>query len=317
MTLPRKPSVHESNPYREEARRLRLQKRFSQNFLIDGTVLQNIVHAVGATETDTLLEIGPGAGFLTQALLPTCQRLIAVELDPRMVHYLGQKFKNHPDVAKLTVIKGNILHFPLEDADTLGPEPVHVVGNLPYHMTAPILFHFVGELSQPDHPLRHRVRQLTFMVQKEVGERITASPGKKSYNALSIACQLWFETDLKNMVPASAFYPSPQVDSAVITLTPRSTPATPIKDYALFETLVKAAFAQRRKTLQNSLKLAPHLSNSLLEKAFAATAPLHQLEVAALCQKRAEALSIQLFGDLANAYATAAKTAPPNSPNPG
>ncbi len=273
---------------REEARNLRLKKRFSQNFLVDEQVLNRIVQALHLEPIDTVVEIGAGAGFLTQKLFPQAKQVIAVELERKMCRYLRQKFSA---TSNLTLIEQDILKTRL---DELAEPRFKVVGNLPYNITTPILFHLGGELSDLHWPLRQRMSQVTLMVQKEVGQRVTASPGQKAYNQLSIALQVWFETRLEFIVPPQAFYPPPKVDSSVITLIPRQQPLIEPALIPEFARLVKGAFSQKRKTLNNALRHAQYAPPDVLDTMWK-TAGIDP-------QQRAEALSIEDFGKLAHAY---------------
>jgi 16S rRNA (adenine1518-N6/adenine1519-N6)-dimethyltransferase len=271
----------------EEARRLRLKKSYSQNFLVDESVLSRIVNFLGLQPEEIVLEIGPGAGFLTRKLLEHSIHLTAVELDPHMVKYLTKKFSDTPC---FDLVHQDILQF---DFDRLGSGPYTVVGNLPYNITSPILFKLTGELNVADYPLRRRIRQACLMVQREVGERICARPGSKAYNPLSIAVQFWFEASLAFTIPPQAYYPAPKVHSAIVRLTPRTEPAYPVADLDRFNQLIRAAFGQRRKTLRNALLAAPWLSPGQLDAALTAVGLSPDL--------RAEQVSIEQFGALANA----------------
>jgi 16S rRNA (adenine1518-N6/adenine1519-N6)-dimethyltransferase len=272
-----------------EARRLRLKKRFSQNFLINEAVLQAIVDALDLSPEEPVLEIGPGGGFLTEALLKTGANVTAVELDRAMCRHLREKFVDRPN---FRLVEDDFLRF--EPDDTLKEASFKIVGNLPYGITSRILFKLVGEIEQVHYPMRERVRQLTVMVQKEVGERIVAEPGQKAYNALSIALQLRFEPRLECLVPARNFYPAPKVDSAVVTLLPRSEPLIRPDDLALFARLIRGAFSAKRKTLRNALLQSRFADAAVLDRAFEASGVYPGL--------RAEALSIAAFGDLAHAF---------------
>ncbi|MDX2085235.1 MAG: 16S rRNA (adenine(1518)-N(6)/adenine(1519)-N(6))-dimethyltransferase RsmA [Candidatus Melainabacteria bacterium] len=243
----------------EEVSRLRLKKRFSQNFLVDDRVLDAIVQAAEPATTDTVLEVGAGGGFLTQRLLPVVGALTAVELEWTMIDYLQKKFSPPEQYPHLTLVEADILKFPMETA--IAAEQFKVVGNLPYAITSPILFRLVGELSAADHPLRQRLSRVVLMVQQEVAERIVATPGQKAYGPLAIASQFWFEAKLAFRVPASAFVPRPKVVSAVVTLTPRQAPRVAVPDLSLLSRLVRVAFAHKRKTLWNNLRHANWLTD--------------------------------------------------------
>lgn len=237
------------NPLLNEARKVLARKRFGQNFLIHQGMIDGIVRCMDLAPDDVLLEIGPGLGFLTQALLPKVTHLTAVELDRFMVGYLEKKFAPQLAEQQLTLVQQDILAF---DLARLGDTPFKVVGNLPYNITSGVLFKFAGELTDTEAPWRNKVRQLTFMVQREVGERITATPGGKSWGPLSIALQYWFDCYLELTVPPQCFQPAPKVTSVVVSLYPKQTPY-PEVDLHLMNTLVRASFQQRRKTLRNSL----------------------------------------------------------------
>lgn len=273
---------------RETARHLRLKKRFSQNFLVDESVLNRIVSCVDPNPADHIVEIGAGAGFLTERILPRAGHLTAIELERRMVAYLTEKFQDMPG---LTLVAEDVLRF---DFDKITAPTFKVVGNLPYAITSKIIFRLVGELEQTDIPLRKRIESCVLMVQKEVGERIAAEPGTKAYNALSIGVQFWFEAKLAFIVPSAAFYPAPKVTSAVVVLTPRSQPAAHVQDLKLFSKLIHAAFSHRRKTLWNSLKSASFGDPDCVEAALTAVG------LDKMC--RADTLSIQTFADLSHAY---------------
>lgn len=282
------PKSPELNRLQAEARGLRLKDSYSQNFLVDEAVLQQIVDEVAPTKADHVVEIGPGAGFLTEKLLPRVGKLTAVELDPEMCQYLSKKFLGHP---KFHLLAQDVLT--VEWPALAQPEPVHVVGNLPYNITSSILFALCGEMDVVDFPVRQAWQRATLMVQKEVAERVTASAGSKAYNHLSIAVQVWYEASMAFTIPPTAFSPPPKVTSAVITLEPRPTPRVEPRLLPMMFRLVRAAFSQRRKTLRNVLlhqKIAPP---DLLEAAFERAGVDASL--------RAEALSIETFGALSDA----------------
>lgn len=271
-----------------EAKQLRLKKRFSQNFMTNESVLTRMADGMQLTSEDTILEIGPGAGFLTEKLLQTNAKVLAVELDRRMCQYLRKKFEAYPN---FQLIEQDILHF---DFNTIEAPRFKVVGNLPYQITSKIMFLLAGELYEAHYPLRERIQQLTVMVQKEVAERITADAGIRAYNPLSIALQFWFDAHFDFGVPSKDFYPSPKVESAVVTLTPRAVPRTTITDLPQFSKLVRTAFAQKRKTIRNALLNGGFASAAVLDRIFAQTGIDSSL--------RAEALSIDAFGELTHAF---------------
>jgi 16S rRNA (adenine1518-N6/adenine1519-N6)-dimethyltransferase len=290
------------NALLKEAKRVLARKRFGQNFLIHQGIIDGIVRCLDLVpERDVVLEIGPGLGFLTQALLPCVKQLTCVELDRRMVSYLRQKFGT-PVVSdeplesvrydlpeRLRVIQQDILAF---DAAGLEAPTFKVVGNLPYNITSGVLFKFIGELYEVAHPLRGRVSQLTFMVQKEVAERLVAKPDTKAYNPLSICAQYWFEPQLEFLVPSSAFEPQPKVTSAVVSLFPRREPLCQCDDLPLLYRLIRAGFQQRRKTIKNSLLCNTGLTLPQLEGALEACGLSMQL--------RPEVIAIEQWVALVN-----------------
>jgi len=312
---PVKAFVPADSPLMQEARQLRLKRRFSQNFLINATVLKKIAMLQDLQPGDTVLEIGAGSGFLTDALLHTGAKVTAVELDSGMCWYLKRKFQKQlgllpdstskgPIETSLRLVEGDflklepsVMEIPVTDTEpsvSQCPERFKVVGNLPYGITSKILFKLIGELEDFDHAWRSRISQLTFMVQKEVAERITAKPGEKAYNNLSIAMQMRCHARLEFIVPSRDFYPAPKVDSAIISLTPREESLIPPEKIVAFSKLVQAAFAAKRKTLKNSLLLRKFATPEQIDAAF--------VQSGIDPRSRAEALSIQEFGALTDAF---------------
>lgn len=222
---------------------LHFNKRFGQNFLIDSNVVQKIVEAGNVTKADTVLEVGPGIGTMTQALCESAGRVITVEIDKKLIPVLNETLAEYDNV---TVINDDILNvirnsgFGIQDGGRM-----KIVANLPYYITTPIIMSFLESDMEFD--------QMTFLVQKEVGERICAEPGCKAYGSLTIACAYYAEAEIAFEVPAGVFMPKPKVDSVVITLKKRQSPAFMPKNKAAFFRIVKAAFLNRRKTLLNGL----------------------------------------------------------------
>jgi 16S rRNA (adenine1518-N6/adenine1519-N6)-dimethyltransferase len=220
------------------------RKRFGQNFLTDTHVIRKIIAAVNPAKTDNVVEIGPGQGAITGPLLEHCTRLQAVELDRDLAAMLERKFAGH---GGFILHQGDALDF---DFSTLAAEgPLRVVGNLPYNISTPLLFRLLEFF-----PL---IKDMHFMLQKEVVERITASPGSKEYGRLSVILQYYCHVDYLFTVPPGAFFPAPKVESAIARLTPRKPEELRAGNEAFFRNLVKIAFQQRRKTLRNTLKQLP------------------------------------------------------------
>jgi len=221
------------------------KKSLGQNFLIDQNVLRNIVQAAELDESTGALEIGPGIGALTEQLAKTAGRVAAIEIDQRLIPILRDVMGIYDNVE---IVHGDVLKLelgPLIAEKFAGLDRVSVVANLPYYVTTPILMKLLEERL----PLAH----IVVMIQKEVAERMAASPGGKDYGSLSIAVQYYCVPKLVAIVPHTVFVPQPNVDSAVIKLTVRERPAVDVADEARFFRIVQAAFAQRRKTLGNNL----------------------------------------------------------------
>lgn len=221
------------------------KKSLGQNFLIDGNILDKIVTAAELDDQNGALEIGPGIGTLTQELCENARQVVAVEKDNRLLAVLEETLSdyNNVHVHHADVLETD-LHALFQQWFT-GME-VSVVANLPYYVTTPIVMKLLEERL----PLRH----IVVMVQREVAERMAAKPGGKDYGTLSIAVQYYTEPELVTRVPESSFMPAPNVESTVIKLKVRKAPAVSVQNEKLFFHLVKASFAQRRKTLLNNLQ---------------------------------------------------------------
>ncbi len=220
----------------------RPRKRFGQNFLHDPGTIDRILAAVAPRPGEHLVEIGPGQGAITASLLASGCRLDAVELDRDLVRRLQEGF-------------GALPNFRLHSADALrfsfctlqeGEEPLRIVGNLPYNISTPLLFHLLEE--------SHCIRDMHFMLQREVVDRMAATPGSKSYGRLSVMLQVRCKVERLFAIGPGAFRPPPKVESAFVRLVPYREPPWPVADFELFSRLVSQAFSQRRKTLRNTLK---------------------------------------------------------------
>ncbi len=220
---------------------IRMSKRLGQNFLIDSAIVQGIVDAANVTAEDRVLEIGPGIGTLTQALAETGAAVTCVELDKRLPEVLSHTLEAYDNV---NIIQGDILKVNIPEI--MGNQPFKVVANLPYYITTPIIMALL-EQHLP-------ITDIVVMVQKEVAERMAAQPGGKTYGALSVAVQYYTIPEIALYVPPRSFMPPPEVESVVVDCKVRPKPAVDLLDEKLFFRVVKAAFGQRRKTLNNALK---------------------------------------------------------------
>lgn len=259
---------------------LRMSKKLGQNFLIDEQVVEGIVKAADIGHGDTVLEIGPGIGTLTQGLAESGCQVVAVELDNRLIDILGKTLEGYDNVR---VVHGDILK--IDISREIMAEKYKVVANLPYYITTPII---MGLLEQ-----RLPIERLVTMVQKEVAERMIAKPGGKDYGALSVAVQYYTQPEILFVVPPKAFIPAPAVESAIIRCIVRNEPPVDIKDEKRFFRVVKAAFAQRRKTLANNLKGAGIPADKV--QLILETANIDG-------SRRGETLSLDEFAAIANAW---------------
>ena len=231
---------------------MRAKKSLGQNFLVDKNLQKKIVAALGAGPDDEVVEIGPGRGALTAHLVGQVRRLVLVELDDELVQDLNAAYALRPDVE---VVHADVLTTPLE---RLSGDPAHarVVGNIPYNITTPIVFHLLA---------RPRPALILLMVQKEVAERIVANPGTSEYGALSVGVRTVASVERVMNVPRGAFRPVPGVDSAVVRITPMNPPPLTEAEEARLRALTRATFQWRRKQLKKTLRDHPDL---LLPEAF-------------------------------------------------
>ena len=265
--------------------KLRADKKLGQNFLIDENVVHQIVAAAELSEADTVLEVGPGIGTLTQGLAESKAKVVAVELDTRLLPVLATTLEGYDNVR---VVHGDILKVNI--MEEVGAPSFKVCANLPYYITTPIIFALLEK--------RLPMERLVAMVQKEVAERMAAQPGGKEYGALSVAIQYYTEPKIAFIVPPTSFIPAPAVDSAVIVCKRREKPPVEVCDEGLFFRVVKAAFSLRRKMLSNSLKNMGIKSEQVAK----------WLELAGVDGKRrAETLSLEDFAKLTNSFNEAVK----------
>nr|WP_300305196.1 16S rRNA (adenine(1518)-N(6)/adenine(1519)-N(6))-dimethyltransferase RsmA [uncultured Anaerostipes sp.] len=261
------------------------QKKFGQNFLIDGRVLEKIMDAADISGDDFVLEIGPGIGTMTQYLAERARTVMAVEIDRNLIPILSETLKEYDNVS---VLNADILKVDLTKVAEEKNEgrPIKVVANLPYYITTPIIM----GLFESHVP----VENITVMVQKEVADRMQAGPGTKDYGALSLAVQYYAEPYIAANVPPNCFMPRPKVGSAVIRLTRHKNPPVQADNEKLLFQLIRASFNQRRKTLQNGIKNYSGLNFSKEEVAQA----LEQMGVSPTI--RGEALTLEQFAQLSN-----------------
>ncbi len=260
---------------------IRMSKRLGQNFLIDSAIVQGIVDAANVTAEDRVLEIGPGIGTLTQALAETGAAVTCVELDKRLPEVLSHTLEAYDNV---NIIQGDILKVNIPEI--MGNQPFKVVANLPYYITTPIIMALL-EQHLP-------ITDIVVMVQKEVAERMAAQPGGKTYGALSVAVQYYTVPEIALYVPPRSFMPPPEVESVVVDCKVRPKPAVDLLDEKIFFRVVKAAFGQRRKTLNNALKsvgVDKNIISDVLAKAGVDST------------RRGETLSLDEFAAIANILA--------------
>ena len=211
------------------------RKRFGQNFLVDDQIVNRIVATISPKKSDNIVEIGPGKGALTFPLLQNLDHLSVIEIDRDLISLLKLKEQD-----KLTIYEADALKFDYG----LISDNLRIVGNLPYNISSPLLFRLLSSKNQ--------IIDMTFMLQKEVVDRIVASHGSKTYGRLSVMMQAFFEVESMFTVPKESFDPQPKIESAILYLKTRTKPLT--ENIKLLEKIVKISFSQRRKTLKNCLK---------------------------------------------------------------
>ena len=219
----------------------RARKRFGQNFLHDPGVIQRIIQVIGPQPGEKLVEIGPGQGAITLPLLKACHQLHVVELDRDLIAPLAQQAAG---VGELLIHQNDALRFNF--SSLADGQRLRIVGNLPYNISTPLLFHLLSQSGS--------IQDMHFMLQKEVVDRMAASPGGSDYGRLSVMIQYHCQVQPLFRIGPGAFNPAPKVDSAFVRLTPWTTRPVTVDDYEQFKNLVRQAFSQRRKTLRNTLK---------------------------------------------------------------
>lgn len=264
---------------------IKMSKKLGQNFLIKRGIVDEIVHAAELTPGEPVLEVGPGIGTLTQGLAQSGADVTAIELDRRLLEVLDTTLASYDNVR---IIHGDVLK--LDVPSIMNHKPFKVVANLPYYITTPIIMSLL-ESKLP-------IERLVVMVQKEVALRMVAKPGTKDYGALSVAVQYYTEPDIVLDVPPKSFLPAPAVTSSVIRCVLRDKPPVDVIDEKLFFRVVKAGFAQRRKTFANTMKTTG-LSKDRIEELLA--------KANIDGRRRGETFTLQEFADVANAWASLIK----------
>ncbi|MFD1039892.1 16S rRNA (adenine(1518)-N(6)/adenine(1519)-N(6))-dimethyltransferase RsmA [Virgibacillus byunsanensis] len=264
------------------------KKSLGQNFLIDVNILENIIRHAGIDKKSGVIEIGPGIGALTEQLAIHAEKVLAYEIDQRLLPILADTLEGYDNVE---LIHQDILEATVEQAIKANfkpDQPIHIVANLPYYITTPILMKLLRE--------QLPVSSLTVMIQKEVAERMAAKPNSKSYGSLTVAVQYYTEAEVVMKVPKSVFMPQPNVDSSVLRLTTRENPPVHVENEDHFFSIVQASFAQRRKTLRNNL------SHFFKEKYDKETIGKMLDGIGIDGTRRGESLDISEFAALANLF---------------
>ena len=242
------------------------RKRFGQNFLVDHQVINQIISTIAPKRDDNIIEIGPGKGALTFPLAEYLEHLSVIEIDRDLISILEAQNNQ-----KISIYNSDALAFDFNQFS----KKLRIVGNLPYNISSPLLFHLLS--------YKDNIIDMTFMLQKEVVERIVASPGSKSYGRLSVVMQAFFDAELMFIVPKDSFDPQPKIESAILYLKTKSIPL--VQNLKPLENIVKLAFSQRRKTLKNCLKSKLNQSQTIID-----------------LSQRAEMLTLENFVTLMNDY---------------
>ena len=256
----------------------RFNKQFGQNFLTDGNVLSSIADDAEITGKDVVLEIGAGAGTLTRTIADRAERVVAMEIDRNLEKILALTLADKPNVK---VVMGDVMRYPMEQIESMCGGEYKVVANIPYYITTPLIMNFVEQ--------GKNVQSLTLTIQKEVAERLAASPATKQYGAITVGVNAVADVTLCRILPRNLFYPEPNVDSAVVRLDINRNKFD-IADHAFFRKTVRIAFAMRRKTLVNNLTVGFKIDRTIAESI------LIKAGLSATC--RGEELSVEQFVQL-------------------
>jgi 16S rRNA (adenine1518-N6/adenine1519-N6)-dimethyltransferase len=264
-------------------RKFGADKSLGQHFLIDDEKLAIVCSALDLAKDDYVLEIGPGLGFLTELLDATNAQVLAVELDMRSVRYLGTL-----SLPNTTVLHEDILRFKIDP----NLQSLKVAGNIPYQITAPILVHMLGEIGTPS-PWFSQLECLVLTIQREVAQRLIASPGSKAYGQISLLLNYFASVEIVDDISSACFYPEPEVDSSVIKITPYKKPSVNCSDPKVLRSIIKAGFKSRRKMLKNNLTALFGADNC--------TQAFQRVNLDPQC--RAENLSLSQYAQLADELA--------------
>lgn len=269
--------------YYDRAKYFRTKKRLGQNFLIDGQTIADIIDFADIQSDDTIIEIGPGVGFVTEQLIKHAKQVIAIELDEEAIKELEKL-----NASNLKIIHNDILK---QDLSELCDGKVKVVANIPYYITSPIIAHLLGEIDDLNNKNRNKITDILLMVQEEVAHRMVANENSsgKQYGLLTILSKFWADVEIVKLVGRRSFYPAPKVNSALVKLIVREKPLLDLTDYTHFRRTVKAGFSQRRKNIKNCL----------MSGGFSKEKILSALKNLGLDENiRGEKLSIETFGKL-------------------
>ena len=277
-------NLYEETKFLMKKYQISANKNLGQNFLIDENVIQNIVDSAQISQNDFVIEIGPGLGTLTSQLVEKAGKVIAIELDKKMVKILQERFSLYRNFQLLNedVLKVDLKT--LIEKENTQKCPVKIVANLPYYITTPIIMKLLEE--------KLPIQNITVMVQKEVADRLTAIPGEKDTGAITYCVYYYCEPKQVMLVPNTSFIPEPKVNSEVIQLNIRQNPPVQLKDETVFFKIVKASFMQRRKTLLNGLTNAGIISKERMREI------LNKMQLPETV--RGEDLSIEQFAQIAN-----------------
>ena len=269
--------------YFERAKYFRTKKRLGQNFLIDGQTIADIIDFANIQPEDTVIEIGPGVGFVTEQLVKHAKQVIAIELDEEAIKELEKL-----DAPNLKIIHNDILK---QDLSELCDGKIKVVANIPYYITSPIIAHLLGEIDDLNNKNRNKITDILLMVQEEVASRMVVNENSsgKQYGLLTILSQFWADVEIMKLVGKRSFYPAPKVNSALVKLVVREKPLLDLTDYKHFRKTIKAGFSQRRKNIKNCL-MSGGFTKDKIQTALKSLGLDENI--------RGEKLSIEMFGKL-------------------